>query len=133
LYVHCYPHIFYIALCTFLLGVRTVKLLKLTIFSLILLNLQIILYLLCLMTCLIMVFSLLYDTDSKFQKEECKTLRKIDKYITFNFHIKHSFESWESVFENNDIDMMFNSVLNTYLIIFYSIFCIKNTEFYNQE
>lgn len=85
------------------------------------------------MTCLIMVFSLLYDTDSKFQKEECKTLRKIDKYITFNFHIKHSFESWESVFENNDIDMMFNSVLNTYLIIFYSIFCIKNTEFYNQE
>lgn len=72
--------------------------------------------------CSIVMLSLLYDTDSKFQKEKCKTIREIDKYIKFDFQIKLSFESWESVFENND--RLYVSVLNTYLRKLYSSFRI---------
>jgi hypothetical protein len=43
----------------------------------------------------------------------------------FAFQIKPSFESWETVFENDDIDTMYNSFLNTYLTIFYSSFPLK--------
>jgi len=41
----------------------------------------------------------------------------------FDFQTKLSFESWESVFENNDRHYI--SVLNTYLRILYSSFRIK--------
>jgi len=110
-------------MCTLQLGVKIVKLLQWTIFSLRLLNFQIILHLLYLMMCLIKMLSLLYDTNSKFQKEKRKTIRKTDNYITFDFQIELSFESWESVFENNDRHYI--SVLNTYLRILYSSFHIK--------
>jgi hypothetical protein len=69
------------------------------------------------------MLSLLFDNDSKFQKEKCKTIRKIDEYITFDFQIKLSFESWESVFENNDRHYV--SVLKTRLRILFSRFFIK--------
>jgi len=83
------------------------------------------------MTCPITMLSLFYDNDSKFQKEKHKTIRKIDEYITFHFQIKLSFESWESVFENNDRHYV--SVLKTHLRILFSRFCIKKTEYYNKE
>jgi hypothetical protein len=35
----------------------------------------------------------------------------------FNFHL--SYENWENVFRNNDVDTIFNNFLNTYLKIFY--------------
>jgi len=43
----------------------------------------------------------------------------------FDFQIKPSVESWDSVFENDDIDRVSNSFLNTYLRIFYSSFLLK--------
>jgi hypothetical protein len=43
----------------------------------------------------------------------------------FDFQIKPSVESWERVFENDDIDRESNSFLNTYLRIFYSSFLLK--------
>jgi len=70
-------------------------------------------------------FIMIYDTDSKFQKDKTKTIRKNNKYTMFDFQIKPSFESWESVFENDDIDTLSNSFLNTYLRIFYSSFPLK--------
>jgi hypothetical protein len=81
--------------------------------------------------CSIAILSLLYDIDSKFQKEKRKTIRKIDKFIKFDFQIKLSFESWESVFENND--RLYVSVLNTYLRELYSSFRIKKKTEYNKE
>jgi hypothetical protein len=49
-------------------------------------------------------FIMIYDNDLKFHKEKTKTIRKIDQYTMFDFHIKPSVESWECVFENDDTD-----------------------------
>jgi len=62
---------------------------------------------------------MIYDIDLKFQKAKTKTIMKIDKYTMHDFQIKLSFDSWESVFENDNIDTTSNSFLNTYLRIFY--------------
>jgi len=44
------------------------------------------------------------------------------KYTIFDFIYKRSNESWDSTFNNTDVNLMFNSFLNTYLRIFYSCF-----------
>ena len=36
--------------------------------------------------------------------------------------LRSSFETWDNVFENKDMNSMYNSFLNTYLRIFYSSF-----------
>lgn len=69
---------------------------------------------------------MIYDIDLKFLKAKTKTVTKIDKYTMYDFQIKLSFDSWESLFENDNIDTMSNSFLNTYLRIFYSSFPLKN-------
>ena len=58
------------------------------------------------------------------QTEKVKSIRKVDKYTIPDFIYKLSNESWVEVFNYNDIDLMFNSFLNTYLRIFYSGFCL---------
>ena len=68
---------------------------------------------------------MIYDTGLKLRKEKSITIKKIDTYTMFDFQMKLSFESWETVFENNDKDTMFNAFLNTYLRIFYSSFPLK--------
>jgi hypothetical protein len=53
------------------------------------------------------------------------SVRNINKFSTIDFISKLSCETWEDVFcegHNKDVDMMFNSFLNTYLKIFYSCF-----------
>ena len=44
------------------------------------------------------------------------------KHTTFDFIFKLRVESWDGVFNNSDVNLMFNSFLNTYLKIFYSSF-----------
>jgi len=51
-----------------------------------------------------------------------KFTRKVNKHTILDFIYKLSFESWDSVFNNNDVNLMFNSFLSTYLRIFYSSF-----------
>jgi hypothetical protein len=53
-----------------------------------------------------------------------RIVRKINKYTTSNFINELSNESWDAIFNNEDINVMFNSFLNTYLRIFYSSFPI---------
>jgi hypothetical protein len=48
--------------------------------------------------------------------------RKINKYTIADFQIKLSYETWDSNFECDDVNNIFNSFLNTYLRIFYSSF-----------
>jgi hypothetical protein len=39
-----------------------------------------------------------------------------------NFQVQLSYETWDTVFDGEDINQIFNSFLNTYLRIFYSCF-----------
>ena len=54
-----------------------------------------------------------------------KTIRKINKYTISDFIDKLNCESWDTVFNNEDVNTMFNSFLDTYLRIFYSSFPLK--------
>jgi hypothetical protein len=42
--------------------------------------------------------------------------------------IKFSYETWDNVFVDKDVDTIFNSFLNTYLRIFYSSFPIRKVK-----
>jgi hypothetical protein len=42
--------------------------------------------------------------------------------------IKLSYETWDNVFVDKDVDTIFNSFLNTYLRIFYSSFPIRKVK-----
>ena len=58
------------------------------------------------------------------------------KYTIPDFQLKLSHESWETVFDGNDINKIFNSFLNIFLIIYYSSFPliqIKNKRNQNSE
>ena len=44
-----------------------------------------------------------------------KTIRKINKFTISDFIDKLSCESWDSIFNSEDINAMFNSFLNIYL------------------
>ena len=49
-------------------------------------------------------------------------VRKVNEYTIIDFLNSLSNESWESTFNTENVDLMFNSFLNTYLRIFYSSF-----------
>ncbi len=48
----------------------------------------------------------------------------MDKFAISDFIFKLSSESWEDVFDSNDVTLMFNKFLNTHLNIFHSSFPI---------
>jgi hypothetical protein len=49
-------------------------------------------------------------------------IRKIDQATMQDFKYKLSFETWDSVFGTNNINIMYNSFLNSFRRIFYSSF-----------
>jgi hypothetical protein len=51
--------------------------------------------------------------------------RRIDKSSITDFNTKLSYEVWEDIFAENDVNTIFNNFLNTYLRIFYSSFPLK--------
>jgi hypothetical protein len=53
--------------------------------------------------------------------------RKIDKSSIMDFNTKLSYESWENIFGENNVNTIFNNFLNTYLRIFYSSFPLKKS------
>jgi hypothetical protein len=50
----------------------------------------------------------------------CKRL--VNKDTIVNFQVQLSYETWDTVFDGEDINQIFNSFLNTYLRLFYSCF-----------
>ena len=48
--------------------------------------------------------------------------RNINHYTITDFLLTLSYETWESVFEDNDVNTIFNSFLNIFLRHFYSSF-----------
>jgi hypothetical protein len=51
--------------------------------------------------------------------------RRINKSSITDFNTKLSYEVWEDIFAENDVNTIFNNFLNTYLRIFYSSFPLK--------
>jgi len=47
-------------------------------------------------------------------------IRNINKNTTAEFQFQLSWKQWDNIFENNDVNKMLNSFLNTYLRCFYS-------------
>jgi hypothetical protein len=62
---------------------------------------------------------------SQTDNQELQTIRKINKYTISDFLAKLSYQTWDSIFNSDDVNVMFNSFLNTYLGIFYSSFPLK--------
>ena len=60
-------------------------------------------------------------------EQNCNTYfhfnQKVDKFVDFN--TKLSYESWEGIFAENNVNTIFNNFLNMYLRIFYSSFPLK--------
>jgi hypothetical protein len=52
-------------------------------------------------------------------------IRKFSKSSTNEFVIQLSYETWNDVFTDQDIDTVFNSFVNTYVRTFYSNFPTK--------
>ena len=69
---------------------------------------------------------LMISTDySHVPLHKLKTTRKINKHTISDFLNKLSCESWNTIFNSEDVNDMFNSFLNIYLRIFYSSFPLK--------
>jgi hypothetical protein len=63
--------------------------------------------------------------DPHIPNNKFKTLRKINKYAISDFIDKLSCESWDTIFNSEDVNEMFTSFCNIYLRIFYSSFPLK--------
>jgi hypothetical protein len=48
--------------------------------------------------------------------------RKINDLTINNFILLYSYENWDNVFQDKDVNLLFNNFLNTYLRIFYTCF-----------
>jgi hypothetical protein len=70
------------------------------------------------------------------KEKECYTYtkRKINKYIIADFQLNLSYEMWEQVFDENDVNEISNSLLNTFLRIYsYSFPLIRVKNKMNQN
>lgn len=65
------------------------------------------------------LLTVMYDTDLHLQNYRIQTIRKINKYSMTEFMLKLSFETWNYISDDNDVNTMFNSFLNTFLKILY--------------
>jgi hypothetical protein len=69
---------------------------------------------------------LLILNNGQKKEKECLTYikRKINKYTLADFRLKLSHETWEQLFDENDVNKIFNSFLNIFLRIYNSIFSL---------
>jgi len=65
---------------------------------------------------------LIIKTLCQSQYDRTTTVRKVDQHTISDLIDKLSKESWDSTFNNTDVNLMFNSFLNIFLRIFYSCF-----------
>jgi hypothetical protein len=56
-------------------------------------------------------------------------IRNTDKYEISDFKNKLSYEMWDNVFENNYVNSIYSSSLNTYLRVFYFSFPTKKMNY----
>jgi hypothetical protein len=68
------------------------------------------------------------DINLQTVKHHSSSIRNINKYSLENFKVRLSYESWDSIFSNNDnmdVDSLFNIFLNSYLRIVYTSFPLR--------
>jgi hypothetical protein len=65
---------------------------------------------------------LVYNSPTQIQKGQYYIKRQINGRNIENLKFKLSFEAWDDVFTEGDVDKLFNSFLNTYLRIYNSCF-----------
>ena len=58
------------------------------------------------------------NIPKKIYPDKTKLIRKTDEHTIFYFINNLSNETWDSVFDAKDVNLMFNSFLHTYLRIF---------------
>jgi hypothetical protein len=68
-------------------------------------------------------------------EEKCKSIdiREINKNTVSEFQTTLSWESWENIFTQNNINSMFNNFHNTYLRCFYASFPMKRKRFKSNQ
>jgi hypothetical protein len=54
-----------------------------------------------------------------------QSIRKFNKFSIFQFALNLSYENWDNVFIEEDVNAVFNNFLNTYLRIFNSSFPLQ--------
>ena len=57
-------------------------------------------------------------SDLQIQSQQLKTVRKINKYKIPDFLTNLSYKTWDITFNSIDVNIMFNSFLNTRLRIY---------------
>ena len=65
------------------------------------------------------------DVNLQQQNPHIYTIRNINKHSIEEFKTRLSYESWDSIFDNNeytDVDSLFNSFHNNYLRLFFTSF-----------
>jgi hypothetical protein len=67
------------------------------------------------------------------QSDKPKSIRRIYKYKILDFSLKLCNESWDNVFNNEDVNLMFKSFLNTYLRIFDISFLFMSKKKWNPK
>ena len=67
----------------------------------------------------------LTDISISIPKQSLTLIRKINSNTIKNFIYLLSFENWENVFMEEDINIMYNNFVNTYIRIFYTSFPLK--------
>jgi len=67
----------------------------------------------------------LTDISISIPRQSSSLIRKIDSNTIKNFVYLLSFENWENVFMEEDVNIMYNNFVNTYIRIFYTNFPLK--------
>jgi hypothetical protein len=65
---------------------------------------------------------------SKMREQRKYTYRKINKFTAADFQNQLSYENWDEIFGSNNLNLIINSFLNTYLRIFYLCSSIVNKQ-----
>ena len=65
------------------------------------------------------------DTNLKIQNSKHRFIRNIGKYGISDFKVKLCYETWDNIFENNDVNSIYSSFLNTYLRVIYYSFPLR--------
>jgi hypothetical protein len=67
----------------------------------------------------------LHSHNSRPPSKKYRLTRNINDHAINEFLTKLSYESWDTIFSTDDVSIMFNSFLDTYLKMFYSSFPLK--------
>ena len=62
------------------------------------------------------------DTFTPISKQPFSLIRKVDNNTIGNFVHLLSYENWENVFSEENVNVLYNNFINTYLRIFYASF-----------